>query len=401
MDKRNFFQRVGDYFTRASIENPSTSIFRALTGMDLNGSGVAVNTNTTLGITAVYNANLQISQDIATLPYKVIQKTGAKITDIPDHAILQTLNEPNSYMSGFVFDQSFISAYNFRGNGLAYIKTTKGRKELHLVNIDGKTTLEITAKGNKVWNLELYSEQKIEKVADRDVIHIPNISFSGYWGIDPITNFANTLGLTIGQEQFNNDFYKNGASIQTVLEQPGALKEGDADRVRAEWDRLYGPGGKHGKNALAVIGGGSKLHQTGVSPEQAQFLQSRVFQVEEIARMFNMPLHKLKSLNNQPKANVEQMGKEYYSDTLQPIVTKHEIELSRKLLTEKDKAKGIMIVKDMDEFLRASVKDRFEAYQIGITSQFMTPNNVREKEGWKPLDGGDETVNFQTPANAE
>ena len=400
MEEKGFLNSIRSFFsTRASIENPSTNIYQALTGMPLNGSGVSVTSDTALGITAVYNANLQISQDIATLPYKVVQKIDNKVENITSHPILETLNEPSGYVSGFVFDQALLAAYNLRGNGLAYIKEKKGRKELHLINVD-KSSLLISERGAKFFNITLFNGREIKNVPDRDVIHIPNICFDGYWGIDPITNFKNTLGLTLGQEDYNNDFYKNGTSIQTVLEQAAPLKEGDGDKIRNEWQRLYGAGGKYGKNGLAVIGGGTKLHQVGISPEQSQFLQSRTFQIEEIARMFNIPLHKLKSLSGQPKANVEQMSKEYYSDTIQPIVSKYEIELTRKLLTEDEKANGFCIVKDMDEFLRASVADRFAAYQIGIVSQFMTPNDVRTKEGWSEIEGGDNVVNFQNPNNA-
>ena len=271
---RNFLQKIGDSietFRRGSIENPSTSIYEALTGMTANGSGVAVTTDTTLGITAAYNANLQISQDIATLPYKVVQNVEGKITSFPDHPILKTLNQPSESISGFVFDQAFITSYNFRGNGLAYIREKKGVKELNLVNIDAaKTDLSISPKGAKLWNLELFDGRVINNVPDRNVIHIPNITFNGYWGIDPISNFKIALGLTQSQEKYNKEFYDNGASIQTVLEQPAPLKDGDGARARSEWGRLYGANGSVGKSGLAVVStrcrGGAAPRNRGRSP---------------------------------------------------------------------------------------------------------------------------------------
>ena len=397
----NILTRLGfayDSFKRASFENPSTSFLEAITGGDSSSSGVTVNTTSTLGISSVWNAVQQESQDIATLTPKVYQKTKEGREERKEHRVLDLLKEPNETMSGFTFLETYIFHYLIRGNGLAYHKKSRnGKAELILANPDAEgTQVRISKSGRKFFNIEGFDKRTWENVPDHSVTHIPNLCFDGYWGIDPITNFKNTIGLALSQEDYNNEFYKNDAGLSGILETPNPLKDGDGDKYRGEWRRIYGAGDKHN---IAVMGGGMSYKPISISPEQSQFLQSREFSVVEVARMFNIPTHKIKSMSASTNNNIEHQSKEYYQDTLQPIVTKLETELSRKLLTEDEKKQGFFIQFDMDEFARADIKTRFEAYQVATTTQTLTRNEIRAEMGRPPLaDSEPDFVDFQTPA---
>ena len=389
------FGNAYDAFRKGSLENPSTSVYEGLTGNLDTDSGLPVDEDSTLGITSAYNAIQQISQDIATLTPKVYQPTGTKGRESIDHPVLSLLAEPNQSMSGFTLMESYVMSYLARGNGLIYIKEKRGGKELILVDVaHDHTEATVSARGLKFYNIATFYKTELNKIPDFKVLHSPNISASGLWGIDPVTNFRNTLALTMSQEKFNNKFYKNGASMKGFVTVPTPLKAGDAARIKEAFKTNFD------HQDVGVLGAGQEYQSITMSPENAQFLESRQFSVTEIARIFNIPPHKLKSLERSTNNNIEHQSKEYYQDTIQPIVTKIEREFTRKLLTEDEKKKGVKIEFDMDEFQRADVKTRYEAYQIASTSQFMKKNEIREREGLTALpDSEDGFIDFQSPAN--
>lgn len=395
-----FFGNVGSRIDKFFSNQQSQGLYPDFTGIQsisFTDAGIKVTNDTAQTISAVWNANLQISQDIATFPVKLYQIKDGVRTQVEKHPALDLLNyKANGSLNSQVLRRSNVSQYNLRGNLLTYIKPKRGGFELVLCNPD-RSRVKLSSRGNKFYDLSTYTgegrEYEYTDIPEYMVIHVPNHCLNGLWGIDVILNFKNLLGLTLAQEKFNNTFYGNNASPSGILKVPHNLKEGDAERYREEWKNKI-------KNGLSVLGAGMEYQQVSITPEQSQFLQSRKFSIEEVARMFNMPLHKIKSLDRATNNNIEHQSKEYYQDTIQPIVTLIECEY-KKLLTEDEVEMGYFFQHDMDEILRADVKTRWEAYAAASTHKILTRNEIRGKEGWEPLAKSEPDFNdFQSPANS-
>lgn len=399
----NFFHKLGnalDVFRQKGTNLSPTLYGPVQSGVfspiEYSDANIPVSTDNAHTISAVWNANIQIAQDIATFPIRLYRDNGGVKTEVKSHPALDLLNyQPNGSMSAHTLRRSNVSQYNLRGNMLCYIKQKRGGSELVLIDPD-RSRAKISTRGNKFFDMCSYlhegKEYEYKDVPAYKVIHVPNHCISGLWGIDVIENFRNLLGLTMAQEKYNSKYYANNASPSGILKVPQTLKDGDSDRYRDEFQ-------KKAKSGVVVLGTGMEYQQLSITPEQSQFLQSRKFSVEEIARMFNMPMHKIKSLDRATNNNIEYQSKEYYQDTLQPILIQIECEY-KKLLTEDEIRNGYYFQHDMDEILRADVKTRWEAYAAASTHKILKRNEIRAKEGFEPLDKKEADFNdFQSPAN--
>lgn len=392
------FSGFADGFSGKSLNSnlyspPQTGVYSPIQYSD---SALPVGLENAQTISAVWNANLQISQDIATFPIRLYQRKGMDKKEISSHPILDILNyQPNGAQSAHALRRSNVSQYNLRGNLLTYAKPKRGGYELILMNPD-KSRVKISSRGNKFFDMCSYlhegGEYEYKDIPSYRVLHVPNHCMSGYWGIDVIENFRNLLGLTLSHEKYNSSYYKNNAAASGILKVPVNLKEGDNERYRKEFTEKI-------KSGIVVLGAGMEYQNVSITPEQSQFLQSRKFSIEEVARMFNMPLHKIKSLDRATNNNIEHQSKEYYQDTLQPILIQIECEY-KKLLTDEEIKMGYYFQHDMDEILRADVKTRWAAYGLASTHKIMKRNEIRAKEGLEPLDKKEPDFNdFQSPAN--
>jgi HK97 family phage portal protein len=393
----NIFHRLGNAYQafRFSIENPNIPVFEALNSFNLSDTGVTVSVNNVLHASAFYNGVMQIGDSLASYPKAVIQMTDKSKKKV-DHKINEVLREPNESMTQFqFFHAAMVNTLTF-GNALAYIdyknkKLRNGRPMLRLVDQSERPEISIN-NGVRFYKITLFDGTKLDKVPERDIIHVPGLSFDGWQGIDVVTNFKNTLGLALSQEKFNSEFYKNGASSSGYIKVPGKLGDGQGEKVSDEWSKKYAGLGNH--HSIPVIGSGSEYVQLSVNPEAAQFLQSRQFSIEEIARMLNIPPHKLKHLLHGTMDNIESQEVSYHSSTMQPWVIRFEEELTRKLLSE-DEKKDHMIDFDMNSILRADISAKAQYYDTGIKGQWLVPNDVRILEGYNPVEWGDKPVDFQ------
>ena len=163
-----------------------------------------------------------------------------------------------------------------------------------------------------------------------NVLHIPGLGFDGLVGYSPIAMAKNAIGLAIATEEYGAKFFANGAAPSGVLEHPGTIK--DPSRVREAWQSQFGGSSNSGK--VAVLEEGMKYTPISISPEQAQFLETRKFQINEIARIFRVPPHMVGDLEKSSFSNIEQQSLEFVKYTLDPWVTRWEQSMSRALLTK-------------------------------------------------------------------
>ena len=186
------------------------------------------------------------------------------------------------------------------------------------MNVDrdewGQLYYEYTVSGD---DAPINKDSKV-RLSPSDVLHIPGLGFDGLVGYSPIAMAKNAIGLAIATEEYGSKFFANGAAPSGVLEHPGTIK--DPSRVRESWQQTFG--GSHNSNKIAVLEEGMKYTPISISPEQAQFLETRKFQINEIARIFRVPPHMVGDLEKSSFSNIEQQSLEFVKYTNRPC-TEH------------------------------------------------------------------------------
>lgn len=347
-------------------------------------SGKSVNERSAMQMTAVYACVRILSEAIAGLPLHMYRyrDDGGK-EKATEHDLYHLLHdEPNPEITSFVFRETLMTHLLLWGNAYAQvIRNGKGEVLALYPLMPSRMTVDRTKDGRIVY---IYSRDQSDANAGKDsqvvltsddVLHIPGLGFDGLVGYSPIAMAKNAIGMAIACEEYGARFFANGASPSGVLEHPGTLK--DPKRVRDSWNAAYG--GTSNAHKVAVLEEGMKYVPISISPNEAQFLETRKFQINEIARIFRVPPHMVGDLEKSSFSNIEQQSLEFVKYTLDPWVVRWEQSLSRALLTP-DEKKTFFFRFNVDGLLRGSYHERMQGYSVGIQNGFMSPNDVRELE---------------------
>ena len=225
------------------------------------------------------------------------------------------------------------------------------------------------------------------KLGPSEVLHIPGLGFDGLVGYSPIAMAKNAIGLAIATEEYGAKFFANGAAPSGVLEHPGTIKE--PGKVREAWQSQFG--GSANSNKIAVLEEGMKYTPISISPEQAQFLETRKFQINEIARIFRVPPHMVGDLEKSSFSNIEQQSLEFVKYTLDPWVVRWEQTLARTLFTVEEKKKYFFRF-NVEGLLRGDYVSRMNGYATARQNGWMSANDIRELENLDRIptdEGGD------------
>ena len=215
----------------------------------------------------------------------------------------------------------------------------------------------------------------VVRLSPYEVLHIPGLGFDGLVGYSPIAMAKNAIGMAMACEEYGAKFFANGAAPSGVLEHPGTIK--DPSRVRESWQRTFGGSGN--ANKVAVLEEGMKYTPISISPEQAQFLETRKFQLDEIARIFRVPPHMIGDLEKSSFNNIEQQSMEFVKYTLDPWVSRWEQSMVRSLLSREEK-KQYFIKFNVDGLLRGDYQSRMNGYATARQNGWMSANDIRELE---------------------
>ena len=359
-------------------------------------SGKPVNETTAMQTTAVYACVRILSEAIASLPVHVYQyKDGGGKEMVIDHPLYQVLHdEPNPEMTSFVFRETLMSHLLIWGNAYAQIIRDGAGRVLGLYPLlPNKMDVQRDDKGEIYYvysrssdenpNFKEYGDIKLKK---EDVLHIPGLGFDGLIGYSPIAMAKNAVGMTLACEEYGASFFANGANPGGVLEHPGVLK--DPSKVRDSWNSVYR--GTSNAHKIAVLEEGMKYQQVGIPPEEAQFLETRKFQINEIARLYRIPPHMVGDLEKSSFSNIEQQSLEFVKYTLDPWVIRWEQSLQKALLLPGEKGK-YFIKLNVDGLMRGDYQSRMNGYSIGRQNGWLSANDIREMEDMNPLsdeDGG-------------
>jgi len=366
--------------------SPKNSLYGSTYSFFFGGtaSGKTVNERTAMQTTAVYACVRILAETIASLPLNVYRSTDNGKEKATDHQLYNLLHdEPNPEMTSFVFRETLMSHLLLWGNAYAQIiRDGRGRVLALYPLLPDRMTVDRTTDG------QLYYEYRKDTgyaiLRPEDVLHIPGLGFDGLMGYSPIAMAKNAIGIAIATEEYGAKFFANGANPGGVLEHPGVVK--DPGRIRESWNAVYqGSGNAH---RVAVLEEGMKFQSIGIPPEQAQFLETRKFQTEEICRIFRVPPHLVANLDKATFSNIEHQSISFVVHTIRPWLVRLEQGMNKALLSQSEKGQyfaGFVV----DGLLRGDYASRMQGYAVGIQNGFLSPNDVRGLENLNAIEHGD------------
>ncbi len=359
-------------------------------------SGKAVTERSAMQMTAVYSCVRILAEAVAGLPLHLYKynEDGGKEKAI-GHPLYRLLHdEPNPEMSSFVFRETLMTHLLLWGNAYAQV-IRNGKNEVIALYplMPNKMSVDRDENGHLYYTYYRGPDEAIKnedyavKLRPSDVLHIPGLGFDGLVGYSPIAMAKNAIGMAIACEEYGAKFFANGATPGGVLEHPSTIK--DPQKVRESWQAAFG--GSSNSNKVAVLEEGMKYTPISISPEQAQFLETRKFQINEIARIFRVPPHMVGDLEKSSFSNIEQQSLEFVKYTLDPWVIRWEQSIQRALLSHDEKAQ-YFVKFNVEGLLRGDYQSRMNGYAIGRQNGWMSANDIRELENLDRIpaeEGGD------------
>ena len=378
----------------APRNSTSGSAYRFFMGSST--SGKRVNERSAMQMTAVYSCVRILSEAVAGLPLHLYQYTDKgskeKAVDNPLYFLLH--DEPNTEMTSFVFRETLMTHLLLWGNAYSQIiRNGKGETVGLYPLMPDRMTVGRDEKGRLYYEYMVSSDDAktlkdgTVRLSPYDVLHIPGLGFDGLVGYSPIAMAKNAIGLAIAAEEYGSKFYANGATPSGILEYPGTVKE--PDKVRESWNAGFG--GSSNAHKIAVLEEGMKYTPIPISPNEAQFLETRKFQINEIARIFRVPPHMVGDLETSSFSNIEQQSLEFVKYTLEPWLVRWEQAMQRALIPQDDKSK-YFIKFNVDGLLRGDYQSRMQGYATARQNGWMSANDIRELENLDRIpaeDGGD------------
>ena len=347
-------------------------------------SGENVDEFKAMQTTAVYACVRILAEAVASLPIHVYERTSTGKEKKVEHPLYFLLHdEPNPEMSSFVFRETLMIHLLIWGNAYVQIIRDRSGQVISLYPLlPDKMSVHRDESGKLYYKYKRQSEENpnFKEKGDailraEDVLHVPGLGFDGLIGYSPIALAKNAIGMTLATENYGASFFKNGANPGGVLEHPGILK--DPKRVRDSWNAVYN--GVTNAHKVAVLEEGMKYTQVGIPPEEAQFLQTRKFQINEIARLYRIPPHMVGDLEKSSFSNIEQQSLEFVKYTLDPWVVRLEQAFKRSLFLPEEK-KTYFVKLNVDGLLRGDYQSRMNGYAIGRQNGWLSTNDIRELE---------------------
>jgi HK97 family phage portal protein len=389
------FGRSRDAPKRERRNKPSKEMQDFIRGVDVDfygnsNSGVQVDELRALQTSAVYACVKILAETVASLPLHLFKKgKGGKSEMAEQHPLFSCLYEmPNDEMTSFEFREMMMTSLLLWGNAYA----RKIRKNGHVTELwylkPQLMTVERDTQTGKI--KYTYSDDITNQTYEykpEQIFHIKGLSLDGVTGLSPISQAREAVGLSLATEEYGAKFFGNGARPGGVLEHPGILK--DPEKLRESWNKVYQ--GTRNSHKVAVLEEGMKYHTIGIAPEDAQFLETRKYQVNEICRIFRVPPHLVGDLERATFSNIEHQSIEFVQHTIRPWLVRWEQAISRSLLDEKERLLYFSRF-NVDGLMRGDYKSRMEGYAIGRQNGWLSANDIRHLEDLPPIpkeQGGD------------
>ena len=347
-------------------------------GIESN-AGVAINGQSAFEIVAFFSAVSLISDTISTLPCDAfIRIDGDRQPYRPKPSWVE---QPDVDTTRQAHYGALVTSLLVYGNSYTRVFRDRNGEVVNLVVLD-PTTVEV--KRNSIGRKTFVVTGENKTLTSDEVIHIIDLAEPGsLTGIARVTKLKDALGVASALQLYAARFFGQGATTQGVIEFPGALTQEQAKNLVDGFDSRHR--GWRKAHKTGVLSGGAQYKPTSVPNDQAQFLDSRRFAVEEMARAFNIPLHMMGIPGTASYASVEQNNLQFISHTLRPILEKIEWSYSRLLPTP-----AAFIKFNFNALLRGDLQSRMTAYSVGTQAGFMSVNDVRRLEDLSPVEDGNQ-----------
>ena len=362
-------------------------------------SGEMVDERSAMQIATVYACVRLLAESVAGLPlhlyrYTDDSETGKELArDHPLYNLLYYL--PNPEMSAFTFRETMMTHLLLYGNCFAQIIRDGKNGILGLYPLlPENVEIDRDERGEIYYIYHSYSDEtpgetnKDLHFRKDEIFHVPGLGFNGLVGFSPIAMMKNALGTTLAVEKYGASFFKNGAQPSGVLESPVILK--DPSRLRDQWQQAYG--GANNAHRVAILEQGVSYKPISLPPEDSQFLSTRQFGVNEICRIFRVPPHMVQELSHATFSNIEHESINFVVHTLMPWLVRFEQAIIKDLLLEEERTTYFPKF-NVDGLLRGDYQSRMQGYATGISNGFLSPNDVRDLEGFNRIPeekGGDD-----------
>lgn len=394
----NFIQRWFGTQQRAanggSLRDPALI---DLLGGKTTESGVRVDEAAALTCATVWAAVRVISEGAASLPLITYRRDGSTRLRAVEHPLYSLLHdEPCPGIGSLVWREALFAHALTYGNGYAEIeRRAADNMPVALWILSPERVQPYRDSDTRVYYRVTQPNGGHTVLAGENVIHLRGLGGDGVMGYSVIKTARESLGLTLAAQQFGAKLFGTGARPSGVLEHPGRLSDDARQRLRSDYERLHS--GLDNAHRIAILEEGMKWQALGVPPDDAQFLQTRQFQVAEVARWFNVPSSKLRDNTGQTYSSIEAENQAFYTETLRPWLIRFEQELAIKLLNPVER-RSHYFEHLIEGLLRADVKTRFEVYALAKNWGIYSTNEIRERENLPPIEGGDQ---FLQPLNMQ
>ncbi len=373
---------------KASLD-PKDWLLEAL-GARETKTGIRVTKETAMRSSAVYGCVRIISESIAYLPfftYKRLDRGKEKAIDHPLFDILRLV--PNEDMTSFIYRETMLAHLLLWGNSYSQIIRNRLGEVTQLYPLlPDKMKVEIID-GEVIYTYN-------NKLVDKDkILHIPGLSFNGILGKSPISYAREAIGLGLALEQFGAEFFSSGTNISGVIEHPKSLKPKTYKSLSDSLREKYSGLGK--THRLMLLEEGMKYVKTTIPPEDSQFIESRKYQIEDIARIFRVPLHLLQNLDRATFDNIEHQSIDFIVHTIGPWMERIEQSVNTKLYSKEERKKYFSEFK-VEGFLRGDMETRYRSYDIARRNGWFSADDIRELENMNPLPDGQGEI-YLVPLN--
>lgn len=393
----SFWSRVRSVFSPKNevinIDNPALLEWLGIETSDFKGKNA-------LKQATVYSCIRILSESIAKLPLKIYQENEG-IRKAKDHYLYSLLKlRPNPYMSAIDFWKCVETQRNLYGNAYVWVEYVKRGKNAGKITglypIDAtKVQIYIDEKGilnstNKIYYVVTDNIGNQYKVMPEEILHFKGFTYDGIVGLSPVEYLKMLIENAGSATEFLNNSFKNGMQVKGIVHYIGDLNPEAERKFREKFEQMAN--GLKNANKVALLPIGYKFEPISLTMADAQFIENTQLTIKQIATAFGIKNHQLNDLDRATHTNIVEQQKEFYIDTLLPILTMYEQELTYKLFLQTEIEQGYYVKFNVDAILRSDIKTRYEAYRVGIQSGFLTPNEARAMEEKEPLEGGDKLL---------
>jgi HK97 family phage portal protein len=338
-----------------------------------------VTSDVALNYSAVFACTRVLSETAASLPLKLYKSNGESRDEARETRLYDILhNAPNAEMTPFNFKECMMTSLCLGGNAFAQKLLNKKKEIIGLNPIEWqKITVE---RDKETGKLQYKIQNGIEsptKTRD-EIFHIPGLSLNGINGLTPIGYAAKAIELGLTYENFCINFYKNGANTNMALIHPSVLKKEAEENLRKQVDEKQT--GLRNVNRPWLLQEGMQIKELTINPVDAQLLESKRFQTEEICRMYRVPLHLVQDLSRSTNNNIEHQSLEFVMYTMLPWFKRWEENINLQLLTPEERKEGYYAEFKIDALLRGDAKSRADAYAVGREWGWLSVNDIRRLE---------------------